>query len=114
MTNSATTGTAPPSPSGPGPDAVHGRGAEGTEATEGSDAPADWSGLGVNALSQPLLADLLARTAECRIAVRDGPQGIRLVDAGIGVPGSVAAGLAVARICMGGLGGVALGRKGVG
>lgn len=96
---------------------MHGRGAEGTEGNEGkegTDAPAGWSGLGINALSQPLLADLLARTAECRIAVRDGPQGIRVVDAGIGVRGSVAAGLAVARICMGGLGEVALRQGGEG
>lgn len=64
--------------------------------------------LSVNALSQPLLADLLARTEEWKLAVGPGPQGIRVVDAGIDVPGSVAAGLAVARICMGGLGEVTL------
>jgi len=62
----------------------------------------------VNTLSQPLLQQLLERRDDWRLAVADGPLGVRLVDAGIAVRGSIAAGVAIARICMGGLGRVRL------
>jgi methenyltetrahydromethanopterin cyclohydrolase len=96
MTTPSTPGTTPPaSSSGPSTAPV-------------TDAHPPWPALSVNALSQPLLAELLAQAAAWQVSAAPGPLGVRLVDAGIAVPGSVAAGLAVARICMGGLGEVAL------
>ncbi|WP_454735885.1 methenyltetrahydromethanopterin cyclohydrolase [Cupriavidus necator] len=60
--------------------------------------------MSVNSLSQPLLAQLLERLTEWNLTSYTGPQGIRIVDAGVAVPGSVAAGIAITGICMGGLG----------
>jgi methenyltetrahydromethanopterin cyclohydrolase len=57
----------------------------------------------VNALAQPLVARLRAMSD---VALRE--DGVRLIDAGIEAPGSVAAGLVIAQICMGGLGEVRL------
>lgn len=62
----------------------------------------------VNACSQPLLAQLLAQADALRIAVRSGHQGVRIVDAGIAVTGSLEAGRLIGELCMGGLGHVAL------
>ncbi|MBF6989190.1 methenyltetrahydromethanopterin cyclohydrolase [Cupriavidus sp. IK-TO18] len=62
----------------------------------------------VNSLSQPLLARLLAQAGPWRLAVSAGPLGVRIVDAGVETRGSIAAGLAIAEICMGGLGRVQL------
>jgi len=54
------------------------------------------------------LADqMAARAAELRIAVHTLPCGARLLDAGIAASGGFAAGLALAELCMGGLGHVA-------
>lgn len=64
--------------------------------------------LSVNALAAPLVDDLVARADALRVAVTRDARGVTLVDAGIDVPGSIEAGLAVARICMGGLGTVAI------
>ncbi len=66
------------------------------------------STLSVNALSQPLVARLLDHRAEWQLAVSEGPQGVRIVDAGVAARGSVEAGIAIAGICMGGLGQVRL------
>lgn len=57
----------------------------------------------VNALAQPLLGRLLAMPG---LAVRE--DGVRIVDAGSAAAGSIAAGVAIAEICMGGLGEVRL------
>ena len=46
-----------------------------------------------------------------RVAVSHGSLGETLVDAGAGAPGGIAAGLRLARICMGGLGDVTLGTR---
>jgi methenyltetrahydromethanopterin cyclohydrolase len=55
-----------------------------------------------------LLADrYIERAAELRVAVHSLASGARVVDAGIEVPGGFAAGLALAELCMGGLGHVA-------
>ena len=62
----------------------------------------------VNARSQPLLAQLLAQADALRIAVRSGHQGVRIVDAGIAVAGSLEAGRLIGELCMGGLGRVVL------
>jgi methenyltetrahydromethanopterin cyclohydrolase len=65
-----------------------------------STAPA----ISVNARAAPLVARLVADASELKIAVIRGPLGETLVDAGSKCPGSIAAGLRVAEICMGGLG----------
>jgi methenyltetrahydromethanopterin cyclohydrolase len=62
----------------------------------------------VNALAQPLVQRLLARAELLQLAVQHDASGVRVIDAGIAARGSVAAGLAVAEICMGGLGQVSL------
>ncbi|MGA0612044.1 methenyltetrahydromethanopterin cyclohydrolase [Caldimonas sp. KR1-144] len=64
--------------------------------------------ISVNALAAPLLDDLLARAAALRVGVARDARGVTIVDAGIESPGGIEAGLAVARICMGGLGQVSL------
>ncbi|HET6718938.1 MAG TPA: methenyltetrahydromethanopterin cyclohydrolase [Rhodocyclaceae bacterium] len=64
--------------------------------------------LSVNELAAPLVARLIARADELRLDVKRLESGVTLVDAGIAVRGSVAAGLAIGEICMGGLGRVRL------
>jgi methenyltetrahydromethanopterin cyclohydrolase len=64
--------------------------------------------LSVNALAQPLLARLLAKAETLRVAARRDAQGVTFVDAGIAAHGSIAAGLLIGEICMGGLGSVGL------
>jgi methenyltetrahydromethanopterin cyclohydrolase len=62
----------------------------------------------VNARAAELVDRLKAEAAALRIGVARGPGGETLIDAGSGCRGSIAAGLRVAEICMGGLGNVAL------
>ena len=62
----------------------------------------------VNASAAPLVAELEGRAAELRVGADRMEDGTRVVDAGIGHRGGIEAGLLVARICMGGLGHVAL------
>ena len=62
----------------------------------------------VNACSAPLVAELIERAEHLRIGVDQLADGTRVVDAGIDHPGSIEAGLLVARICMAGLGEVGL------
>ncbi|WP_028999692.1 methenyltetrahydromethanopterin cyclohydrolase [Azohydromonas australica] len=69
-------------------------------------SPADT--LSVNHLAQPLLQRLLDEAATLRVRVQRDEFGVQVVDAGLEAQGSVEAGLAVARICMGGLGEVGL------
>ena len=53
------------------------------------------------------IADLMAANADTmRVAAHQLPEGARVIDAGIDVPGGYAAGAALAEICMGGLGDV--------
>lgn len=66
------------------------------------------SKLSVNALARPLVARLLAQADALGVLVRRDDTGTCIVDAGIDARGSVAAGLLVGEICMGGLGQVAL------
>ena len=63
---------------------------------------------GVNATAAPLVAELVERADALRVGVTRMEDGARVVDAGIGHQGGIEAGLLVARICMGGLGDVAL------
>lgn len=70
--------------------------------------------LSVNALSQPLVASLLGHRAEWQLSVSEGPMGVRIIDAGVETRGSVEAGIAIAAVCMGGLGQVRLRHGGEG
>ena len=62
----------------------------------------------VNRLAAPLLERLLGEADRLRIAVTRDRDGVTVIDAGIAVPGSTAAGLQIAALCMGGLGEVRL------
>ena len=64
--------------------------------------------LSVNAQAAPLVERLLQDAAALRVQVRRDLSGVCIVDAGIEAPGSVAAGLLVGEICLGGFGSVAL------
>src|SRR6266566_524149 len=60
--------------------------------------------LGMNERASVLADKYIQRAAELRIAVQTLSSGARVVDAGVNVPGGLAAGLALADLCMGGLG----------
>ncbi len=63
--------------------------------------------LGMNERAWTLADRCVSRAAELRVAVHTLPGGARVVDAGVAVPGGFAAGLALAELCLGGLGHVA-------
>src|SRR5947207_455460 len=60
--------------------------------------------LGMNERASVLADKYSADAAVLRIAVQTLPTGARVIDAGVNVPGGFAAGLALADMCMGGLG----------
>lgn len=62
----------------------------------------------VNSGAQVLIEQLKSRAAELKVALTRGARGEALVDAGSRVLGSIAAGIALTEICMGGLGRVQL------
>jgi len=62
--------------------------------------------ISVNARAWSLLATLRDEAALLRVGVARGPAGEFLLDAGANHPGGIAAGIALARICLGGLGSV--------
>lgn len=64
--------------------------------------------ISVNGLARPLVERLLASADTLGLSVARDASGACIVDAGIGARGSVAAGLLVGEICMGGLGQVSL------
>jgi len=66
--------------------------------------PLATSTLSVNRLTQPLVERLLAQAEALELLVRRDDSGVCIVDAGIDARGSVAAGLLISEICMGGLG----------
>lgn len=66
------------------------------------------SRLSVNARAAPLVDRLLADADVLGVALRREADGVCIVDAGVESPGSIAAGLLVAEVCMGGLGAVRL------
>lgn len=66
------------------------------------------STLSVNRQARPLVERLISEAAALRVAVRRDELGPTIVDAGIEAPGSIAAGLLVGEICMGGFGRVGL------
>jgi len=77
-------------------------------------SPMAAAGLSVNLLARPLVERLLAGADALGLRVRRDDTGVHVVDAGIDAPGSVAAGLQVGEICMGGLGHVNLRSGGAG
>jgi methenyltetrahydromethanopterin cyclohydrolase len=60
--------------------------------------------LGMNERASLLADEYVARAAELRIAAHTLSTGARVVDAGVNAAGGFGAGLALARLCMGGLG----------
>jgi methenyltetrahydromethanopterin cyclohydrolase len=60
--------------------------------------------LGMNARAWALADQWAARADEMRVAVQVLPCGARVMDAGVAVTGGLAAGRALAELCMGGLG----------
>src|SRR5215475_13269423 len=58
----------------------------------------------LNARAAALIKTLVAAKAELKISVARGERGETFIDAGSRTQGSIAAGLAIAEICMGGLG----------
>ena len=62
----------------------------------------------VNAGAAPLVAELAGRAEHLRAGVVHSADGTCIVDAGVDHPGSIEAGLLISRICMAGLGEVAL------
>jgi len=64
--------------------------------------------LSVNTRARPLIERLIAEAGALQVAVSRDERGVCIVDAGIGVRGSIAAGLLVGEICMGGLGSAGL------
>ena len=58
----------------------------------------------MNERAWTLADDCVTRAAELRVRVDILANGARIIDAGVNVPGGFAAGLALARLCMGGLG----------
>lgn len=64
--------------------------------------------LSVNAHVQPWVERLVAQADALRVQVSHDEGGTCIVDAGIAAPGSIAAGLLVGEICLGGFGRVAL------
>jgi methenyltetrahydromethanopterin cyclohydrolase len=65
--------------------------------------------ISLNERAQELVERILADAAELKIGVERGELGETRIDAGSRFPGSIAAGLRIAEICMSGLGQVALG-----
>jgi methenyltetrahydromethanopterin cyclohydrolase len=71
-------------------------------------APLAACALSVNAHVQPWVDRLLRDADGLRVRLLRDPSGAQIVDAGIDAPGSVAAGLLIGEICMGGFGTVSL------
>jgi methenyltetrahydromethanopterin cyclohydrolase len=64
--------------------------------------------LSVNALAAPLVERLVRDADVLRVRVTRDERGVTIIDAGIAAPGSIAAGLLVGEICLGGCGTVGL------
>ena len=60
--------------------------------------------MNLNERAWTIADDLAARADELRLAVQTLPSGARVIDAGIDVRGGYGAGIALAELCMGGLG----------
>lgn len=64
----------------------------------------DMSGLGMNRLAGKIADRMVESASRLRVASTSLPGGARVIDAGVEVEGGLGAGLALAGICMGGLG----------
>src|SRR6201991_4400642 len=73
----------------------------------GSAVESVYGSASVNALAEPLVSQLVDDAARLRVAVSRTAAGTQIIDAGVATQGSIAAGVLIARICMGGLGDVA-------
>jgi methenyltetrahydromethanopterin cyclohydrolase len=73
-----------------------------------SESPLAACTLSVNTQAAPKLERLVREADALRVQLRRDDCGARIVDAGIAAPGSIAAGLLVGEICMGGFGEVSL------
>lgn len=62
------------------------------------------SGLGLNERGWAIADRMVARAGELRVAARTLAGGARVIDAGVELAGGLGAGLALAEICMGGIG----------
>ena len=67
--------------------------------------------ISVNALSKPLLDELIAQAESLRLGVSQTQEGATIIDAGIEAEGGLEAGRRIAEICMGGLGQVSIQRQ---
>ncbi|HID17722.1 TPA: methenyltetrahydromethanopterin cyclohydrolase [Candidatus Bathyarchaeota archaeon] len=65
--------------------------------------------LSVNQRALRLAKEMEARTEELKIKVAEAPCGAKILDCGVGAPGSLEAGVYVARICTGDLAEISLG-----
>jgi methenyltetrahydromethanopterin cyclohydrolase len=72
-----------------------------TESQPGAEGMAD---LRMNARARTLAERMVKRADELRVAVSTLGGGARVIDAGVAVPGGYGAGVALAELCMGGLG----------
>ncbi|HEX6535761.1 MAG TPA: methenyltetrahydromethanopterin cyclohydrolase [Gemmatimonadaceae bacterium] len=66
------------------------------------------SGLGLNERAWAIADAMVARAAELRVAATTLASGARVIDAGVQVEGGYGAGVALAELCMGGLGHVSI------
>ena len=73
-----------------------------------NDSPVTARDVDLNARTAPLVESLVADADALRIAVQRLDNGVRVIDAGIAVPGGLEAGRRIAEICLGGLGRVGL------
>ncbi|KQR76507.1 methenyltetrahydromethanopterin cyclohydrolase [Burkholderia sp. Leaf177] len=71
-------------------------------------SPLSLSDVSVNALSERLATRLIDNAEHLRLAISRTPDGTGIVDAGVEATGGVEAGVLIARLCMGGLGRVAV------
>lgn len=67
-------------------------------------APAAVPDLGMNARAWALADRMVEQAGEMRVAAHTLGNGARVIDAGVDAPGGLAAGIALAELCMGGLG----------
>lgn len=70
--------------------------------------------MGLNERAWAIADGLVARAAELRIAVQTLPSGARVLDAGVNALGGYGAGIALAELCMGGLGHVSFNELDIG
>jgi methenyltetrahydromethanopterin cyclohydrolase len=66
------------------------------------------AGLALNERAWAIADGMAERAAELRVGVRTLPNGARVIDAGVEVDGGLGAGVALAELCMGGLGHLSL------